>query len=149
MGLPSRILSAHVRMRQGLGQEPGKNGTTRRGCGWQPLPPHGVAGGTITVLPPPNCSWLHSPHVSPVITPFPFPVPSLKSLSSKGAYFVYFLMNTHSYFLALWIPLTIVGCNAGNPRSMCQYGQVLDEGPLPDLQEGPPSSCILTWQIVN
>lgn len=45
--------------------------------------------------------------------------------------------------------LLLTGLDAGNPRSMCQYGQVLDEGPLPDLQEGPPSSCILTWQIVN
>lgn len=53
-----------------------------------------------------------APLISCLSRYYPLPFPSLKSLSSKGAYFVYFLMNTHSYFLALWIPLTIVGCNA-------------------------------------
>lgn len=94
-GLPSGKLSTHFGMMQGLRQEHGKDGTAGVGQGWQE-PPSSPARGAQSLPHPlhtaPGC--LH-PERHPHITPFlPCPVPILKSLTSIGARFVYFLMNT-------------------------------------------------------
>lgn len=90
-GTASANLNAHIRRRQGLGQEAREE--------W-----HSWAGSQLAVTAP-FCPHLqgHNPCPSPFtlllasvaldITPILLLVPTLISLISKGAHFVYFLVN--------------------------------------------------------
>lgn len=90
-GQPSENLSAHVRRRQGLGQEARKK--------W-----HSWAGSRLAVTAPaaptqrgtiPAPTLHTAPGFScPGCHPMLLPVPTLIPLISKGAHLVYFLVNT-------------------------------------------------------